>query len=238
MRAFGFRQHSAPRRRKVSAGEFFAFKSEWMESGQQGVVTPTVFLIEQPPHSLLRTHFHRQNQYQLFVQGSGSIGPHPLAPYTLHYAGAYTGYGPIQAGPEGLSYFTIRATYDVGAGFVPEALPQMLRGPKRQAHTAPFGAALQTPGSQALFGEPGEDLHAERRTLRPGESIDLRGQAAGTFALVLAGQLAADGQPLGLWEHVYLAADEPPLQATAGVDGCSLVICRVPALVEQYQPAG
>lgn len=37
-------------------GNGFSFhRSEWMESGQGGTMSPTVFLVEQPPHSVLAT---------------------------------------------------------------------------------------------------------------------------------------------------------------------------------------
>lgn len=69
------------------------YKSDWMDSGRDPENSPTVFLVEQAPHVSLRTHFHRQNQFQLFVRGGGRLGPHDVSALTVHYAGAYTGYG-------------------------------------------------------------------------------------------------------------------------------------------------
>lgn len=86
-------------------------KGEWMESGQDPRLSPTVFLVEQPANTTLKTHFHGENQFQVFVRGSGSIGRETISPMTVHYAGAYTGYGPLLSGPEGLFYFTIRAVF-------------------------------------------------------------------------------------------------------------------------------
>src|SRR5678816_3651970 len=91
-------------------------KSEWMANVTGGSgdaeLSPTVFLVEQAPNVSLRTHFHRQNQFQIFVRGSGTIGRHPLGPLMVHYAGAYSGYGPLVAGPEGLAYFTLRTVFE------------------------------------------------------------------------------------------------------------------------------
>ena len=86
MIAYGRKSVGATRRRAIDvAGDVF-HKGEWME----------------------------QNQFQLFVDGQGTIGPEQIRPITVHYAGAYTGYGPIMSGPQGLKYFTIRSAFESG----------------------------------------------------------------------------------------------------------------------------
>ena len=90
-----------------------------MQGGRGPGLSPTVFLVEQPPNSVLAPHFHAQNQFQVVKDGSGTLGPHAVGPGSVHYAGAFTGYGPLVAGPAGLSYFTIRAVYETGANFLP-----------------------------------------------------------------------------------------------------------------------
>jgi hypothetical protein len=37
----------------------------------------------------------------------------------VHYAGAFTGYGPLIAGPQGITYFTLRPVCE--SGFIPLA---------------------------------------------------------------------------------------------------------------------
>ena len=249
MIAFGLRESAMKGRRRVSAQQyaigydFAIWKSDWIAAGQEGVVTPSMFLVEQDPGSVLKTHYHRQNQFQLFVRGRGNIGPHVLSPNTLHYAGAYTGYGPITAGPEGLAYFTIRATFDSGAGFVPEALSSMLRGPRRQA-TANL---LPITGSQALARQPGEigydlmgsnedDLHARQHLLPPGHASSIGSlRTTGVFGIVLHGQLQVGGEDLGEWESFYLSPDEPATVTVAGSGGCEFVTLRMPALAAEYR---
>jgi len=113
----------------------FSFhRSEWMQSDRGPGLSPTVFLVEQPPNAVLAPHFHTQNQFQVVKAGSGTLGAHAVGPGSVHYAGAFTGYGPLVAGPAGLSYFTIRAVYETGANFLPDARDRLQRGPKRNAH--------------------------------------------------------------------------------------------------------
>ena len=81
----------------------FSFhRSEWMDGGKDPLWSPTVFLVEQPPDSILASHFHTQNQFQVVMAGSGKLGAHDVRHGSVHYAGAYTGYGPVVAGPQGL----------------------------------------------------------------------------------------------------------------------------------------
>jgi len=84
------------------------FKSEFisppaeagLESHERDGVAPQSFLVEQDADSVILPHFHVQDEFQVVVQGGGSIGRHPLRALAVHYAGAHTGYGPITAGAE------------------------------------------------------------------------------------------------------------------------------------------
>ena len=87
----GTRAHGLTKRRPIDVNGTTFYKSEWMECGADPALSPTVFLVEQPPNTELVSHFHRQNQFQLFVDGAGSIGRETLGAVTVHYAGAYTG---------------------------------------------------------------------------------------------------------------------------------------------------
>ena len=82
------------RRVQVHSPELHGVKAEWMVSDADPLLSPTVFLVEQPAGMVLPAHFHRNNQFQLVVAGSGKIGPTRLEPVTIHYAGACTAYGP------------------------------------------------------------------------------------------------------------------------------------------------
>ena len=78
-------------------------------------------------------HFHIHNQFQLLARGAGTIGrsPKDLGSFIVQYAGAYTVYGPIVAGSEGVGYITMRAFRAPGAKFVPQQRGVLKPGPKR-----------------------------------------------------------------------------------------------------------
>lgn len=129
MIVLGTQAHGATKRRPITVMEATFYKGEWMESGDDPTLSPTAFLIEQPPNYTLLPHFHRQNQFQLFVEGSGSIGRAALGAVTVHYAGAYTGYGPLLSGADGIKYFTIRAVLESGFTAVAEAKEKWCAAP-------------------------------------------------------------------------------------------------------------
>ena len=110
---------------------------------------PQAFLVEQDPNWTLRTHFHLQFQFQVVVAGSGTLGRHPLAPYTVHYTTPESGYGPIVSGDEGLSYFTIREVGGRGAHFLPESREEMQAGLAKAQVTSSRAAPLPAAGLAA-----------------------------------------------------------------------------------------
>ena len=42
------------------------------------------------PGAVTPAHFHEPNQFQVFVEGHGRIGAHPVTPLTVQYANGHT----------------------------------------------------------------------------------------------------------------------------------------------------
>lgn len=242
MIAIGTEERALRRRRPIQVADATFHKGEWMETGEDPTLSPTVFLAEQPAHYNLGTHFHRQNQFQLFVAGSGTLGPERLDPVTVHYAGAYTGYGPLLAGAEGVKYFTIRPVFDTG--FIPasEAREKMVRGPKRHAQVA-LGTPWDEERLAALaraedrFALPADRGLAVRHVrLPPAAARDLEHAetSIGFFVFVLSGTATVAGSTLGRWESAFATADER-LVLTAGARGAEIVVLHVPPTDPAYR---
>jgi hypothetical protein len=111
---------------------------------------PDAYIIEQGPGVFGPPHFHRADEFQLMLLGSGSFGRQAVAPYVVHYAGAYTPYGPIDPGPEGIGYLTLRTLYDPGARNMPEHREQLHAAKRRpRAHvrrpTRPAARSANSP---------------------------------------------------------------------------------------------
>jgi hypothetical protein len=225
---------------------FEFFRSEWMEGGKDPVLSPTVFLVEQPPGSVLAPHFHTQNQFQVVMSGSGRLGAQEVATGSVHYAGAFTGYGPVVAGPEGLNYFTLRPVFETGANFVAVARDKMVRGPKRhmqgrplpQASPAELGSLPRPAWVHAI--EPQRDgLAASVCSLPPGGQAEAPAPAAGgQFQLVMAGAMRHGAGQLEVWESRYLQAGESAGMLLAGPEGLQVLLLQVPAKADEYLGQG
>src|SRR5262245_32821316 len=82
---------------------------------------PQIYLAEEPADDALPAHFHAVDQFQVVVKGSGAFGKHEVAPFAVHYADAYSPYGPIRAGAGGLDFFTVRTLPDTALFPMPQA---------------------------------------------------------------------------------------------------------------------
>ena len=117
---------------------------------------PMAFLVEQDPGSTANAHYHQQDQFQLVVNGRGTLGTHAIGPVTVHFTGAHTAYGPIKADPEqGVWYFTLRNGFDPGARFMnfPENRTALRTVPGRRHREAVAGPlAAPTAPAETLLG--------------------------------------------------------------------------------------
>jgi len=198
---------------------------------------PQAFLVEQEPNWTLRTHYHLQHQFQLVVSGSGTLGRHELAPYTVHYTTPESGYGPIVSGEQGLWYYTIRGKGGRGAHYLPDSRADMRTGlAKAQAtsrRAAPLSAAqlagLSAQTSETLI-EPDDSARAAwMLSIPPGASVALPAPAAhgGRFHVVCEGTLEAGGRTVERLGMFHLAAGED-WQGRAGAGGLQLVVLQFP----------
>jgi hypothetical protein len=239
----GTRANGELRRRPIPVLNDSYFKSEWMESGVDSALSPTVALIEQPPNSVLVPHFHKQNQFQLFVEGSGTIGSAKLSPLTIHYAGAFTGYGPLVAGPNGIKYFTLRSVCETGLVPITEAREKMLRGPKRHAQFGPLVIAsaaelraLSGGQTEAVIPLADDGMGAEVIRL-PADATLLPHQhpaSAGFFLVVLAGTVNYADAQLEAWESLFVSADEIPPEFSVGKGGVHVLVLHLPCKASIY----
>jgi hypothetical protein len=199
-------------------------------------VYPMAFLVEQPPGSVVQAHFHEANQFQIVVAGDGSLGTHAVQPVAVHYSNAYSAYGPITAGPDGLQYFTLRNGYDRGARYLPAARPE-LRGVRRRFRSAvgePSARLAEVPRRQSvdpLLPPAADGMGAWRHRLPPGATLAGEDPAAGEgqFWVVTAGAMRApDGAVLPPLSCAFVGPAEPPFKAVAGEAGLEVVVVQFP----------
>lgn len=208
-------------------------------------LNPVAFLVERGPGGVTHPHFHQADQFQVFVSGYGTLGPHDTGSVAVHYTDAYSAYGPIRAAQEGIAWFTLRNRWDPGAKYMADLDSRAELRASRGKHThwelstepvpATSEAALKaaTAASSATIIEGENGLAGWRYTLPPGGALTGPDPAAsgGQFWVVLAGTFSAAGSALlGVNSCVFVGPDDGPLAATAGPNGAE-VLClqfRVP----------
>lgn len=244
MLVFGSRAHGEKKRRKVPALGVVFHKAEWMESGEDPRLSPTISLIEQPAGFTLAPHFHGQNQFQLFIGGGGTIGASQLRPITVHYAGAFTGYGPLVAGPEGIQYFTIRPVCESGAYSITEDRDKLVKGPKRHATSQPVQpastdelSALSECETQELIPAAADGLCARALRIPAGQALpcEFPPAADGVFLVVLAGSLSHQAGSLSQWESIFASTPSEFPKLSAGAGGAQAVLLFVPEKAAAYK---
>ncbi|GGE32855.1 hypothetical protein GCM10007276_07630 [Agaricicola taiwanensis] len=210
------------------------FRSRYVNDENSGKPEgPTCYLIEQDPSSVIPAHFHQANQFQVMVRGGGHLGKREINGVLVHYTDAYTPYGPINSGEEGLHYFTLRDGFDPGARFMPEQRAELVRkhGHHRHMVSVIVPTDLVTSGDEdrvELIAAQEDGLEATLFHLKAGESLPpAKGAGGGQFALVLRGSLQHLDQSIEDRGCIYAAADSS-VSAMAGGEGAEVILMQFP----------
>jgi hypothetical protein len=203
---------------------------------------PQGFLVIQPPGAVTPAHFHEPNQFQVFVEGDGRIGAHPVAPLTVQYANGHTPYGPIVATDAGIRYFTLRQRWDAGAKYLPASRDKLVKGSQRARVKGGLGvatdeerAARRELAVETVFPAEADGLAGWLYRLGPGQACTLPEPSAGggQYLLVAGGGMVADGDELPRNSIAYVSPDEPAFRAVAAQAGLDLLVLQFPKLAPQ-----
>jgi len=178
-----------------------------------GTIYPMAFLVEQDPQAVVGAHYHQADQFQVMIGGNGRLGHHDVASGDVHFAGAWSAYGPLAAGTSGLTYFTLRNGWDPGARYreFPDNRATLRALPRR--HREQVGSIEGTHNYALTQGE---------RIAGPDPSL-----SAGQFWLVLSGTLQCDQRTLPQRSCVFLHPHDPPFSAHA-TETASVLLLQFP----------
>jgi hypothetical protein len=196
---------------------------------------PMIYLVDQEPNSAIQMHFHQVDQFQVVIGGSGAMGRDPLAPITVHFTTAFTGYGPLAAGGEGLRYLTIRNRWDPGLRPLPEAraeLPPAGTVKQRQRTSAPHAAMteaelsrLTQPVLRHLLEEESSGSQAWMLAIPAGGSAPLPASNGADRVLVVCSGCLVETAANNLHSCHFVPAGERPL-LTAGARGVDVLVLQ------------
>ncbi|MBI3044669.1 MAG: hypothetical protein HYY78_17765 [Betaproteobacteria bacterium] len=200
---------------------------------------PQAFLIEMHANESILPHFHEVDQFQVFVAGGGGLGRHAAGLLAVHYADHHTGYGPINAGPQGYSYFTLRAKSDPGAHYLHKPGYREALKPSPKRHGVAADIALST--EPVLMDR--KDIAVEKllqdldnsdglgaSLIRMGPATAYTGPdpraAGGQYYLVVNGSLKLATGSYPAWSTVFVPATDAPLAFTAGHKGLEALLLQ------------
>jgi len=197
---------------------------------------PSAFLAQYDPGDRSCAHFHSVDQFQILVKGGGQLGRHDVSPYYVHFARAYTPYGPLHADTDtGWTFMTLRTRYDPGAQRLPEALPLLQAARDRQPWQVTTRAAFpRTDGGIAMQDVPEvrDDLglFVKTLTMAPGTStLAPAPQAgAGQYVIAVKGSLIHDGKERNALAVVFVKPEEEAFRIQAGAAGLEALILNFP----------
>lgn len=209
------------------------------------------FRIDMSAHMVLDPHLHIVDQFQVFIDGSGKIGPNRAEIVTAHYADHHTAYGPLVAGPQGMSYLTLRPKTD--AGMVKVSSPDIrshLQTTKRRHRTSepvtlsiePVMEHLEEVRIESIFEEKPGDEGMSVFVYRMGRGLTVQGPptegTGGYYIIVMNGSLALPDQMLGPWSLIFVAPGEAAAQIEAGEHGAEVMVTVFPSRDPWMQTLG
>lgn len=199
-------------------------------------MTPPPTLNTHAPGRYLSPHFHIADQFQVFVQGRGTLGKHEVSPYLVHFTKAHSTYGPLLAGEEtGYAFMTLRTRFDPGQVLMPENRERL----KLEQQEPPFQVTEQVtfeqrPDGTELRDIPGftgqEGLFVKALSMAPGTRATMPdpGSGDGQYVLALRGTLVHDGAEREGLTVAFVKPDEEPLEIEAGQAGLDALVLNFP----------
>ncbi len=201
---------------------------------------PQAFLIEMTENDTILPHFHEVDQFQVFVSGSGKVGRSDvMVPLTVHYADRYTGYGPIDAGPQGYSYFTLRAHTDSGPVYLHKPGYREKLQPSRKRH---FSAQVALSTEPVLKHRKDVSIEAvteqtqkyddglQAELIRAGASMSFAGpdprESGGQYYLVVNGSLTHKDQNFEKWSVIFAEPTDAAVAFSGGPNGCEVLLMQ------------
>lgn len=209
------------------------------------------FRIDMSSNMQLDSHFHIVDQFQVFISGSGTIGRDNANMITAHYADHHTGYGPLIAGDQGMSYLTLRSKTD--AGLVKLSTPnvrEQLKPTKRRHRVSsqvglsipPVLAHLEEPVVETVMEEKAGDDGMTVKVFRLGAQIEVPApDTAGTggyYLIVMNGSITLDDEEYEPWSLIWVSHEDKAPLLKANDLGAEVLITVFPVWDEWMQQVG
>ncbi|RTZ45828.1 hypothetical protein EKL30_05425 [Candidimonas sp. SYP-B2681] len=186
-------------------------------------------------------HFHGVSMFQLFIAGYGTIGNRgqELKPLTVQFKDHHTAYGPIVAGPLGLTFVALRIfTANSEPIYLSEPnYREKLKPSKRRNLTSePVSFSIEPilKARKEVIWEPllkGDD-EMQARIVRLGANMKVNGPdpkaSGGYYIFVGNGNVVHEGEVLPKWSMIVVENNESEFVIQAGDEGLEALVLEYP----------
>jgi len=203
---------------------------------------PQSLMTQMCANETILPHFHGVAQFQIFPSGSGLLGKNEVRPLMLQYKDHHSAYGPLVAGPHGLTFISLRnRTGDSHPVYLSKpGFREKLKPSKRRNWVSPniplsTEAVLQF--RQDIAWEPVYDpakitdemsAHLIRLGGRVSTTVPDPKLGGGTYLFVANGDLEIQGKSLPRWSMVFVEPSEDAVEIRAGNKGLEALVMQFP----------
>ena len=224
--------------RDVGGGHYVR-RTDFMVAPKDRPDLPQAFLIESTPGRVLNTHFHEVDQFQIVIHGGGTLSRHRLAAPGVHFARAFTPYGPITNDAQGIGFMTLRARRDVmDAQFISERrwrLDEIAdRKPWQFTQMPQFSSAERGLSMQSIEGLKDErGLDGWSLVMAPNAETGLPDPSTsdGQYVVVLKGEVVHEQLTYRGLTVIHVAPEEKALRLRTGESGLEAIVLNFPRRV-------
>jgi len=209
---------------------------------------PQALMVDLEPGEVVRPHFHGTTQFQIFPAGSGTIGRRndPIQSLMVQFKDHHTAYGPITAGPNGLTFVSLRVFTGVSApvyldepDYRDKLKPSKRRNwlsPRLDLSTVSILRHRQDPAWEPLWDPASIDDEMNAQLLRLGASQTVAGpqpgKAAGYYVIVVNGSMEHGAGELAELSMTVVEPNEREFEIKAGKRGLEALVLEFPRAYE------
>lgn len=212
------------------------YSTEEISPGPQSLMT------QMSAEETILPHFHGVAQFQIFPAGSGTMAKSEVRPLMLQYKDHHTAYGPVVAGPYGLTFISLRnRTGDSHPVYLSKpGYREKLKPSKRRnwmsAHI-PLSTRSVLEFRRDVVWDPVYDPatiadEMAAHLVRLGAGMSARGpdpKAGGGYYLFVAnGSLDLNGDTLPQWSMLFVDPHEDAFEINAGAGGLEALVMQFP----------
>ena len=203
---------------------------------------PQALMTQMSADETILPHFHGLAQFQIFPSGSGVMGKGQVQPLMLQYKDHHTAYGPLVAGPQGLTFIALRnRTGDSAPVYLSKpGYREKLKPSKRRNWMSPHIGLSTRPVLQYRKEVAWEPVFEPEKIidemaahlLRLGGGMSAMGPDAsvggGYYVFVANGSLEMRGEAFPPWSMLFVEPRENAFEIKAGRHGLEALVMQFP----------